>query len=131
MHSMAFEPPAPMEEPLAPESVYLNYAERFWPPAIAFIVMGVVLTTFVRGRGAAQAARASMQGVLASSQGRTVQEMERALGGGGFGGARNQDTLGQDAGIFGYVPAGIVPKLSTPLEPKIAAQVIKGWLNEG
>jgi flagellar M-ring protein FliF len=139
VHSMAFEPAPAPEAPEPEPSVYLNYAERFWPPALAAMVASVVLVSFLRGRKTAQAAQASLNGVLASSAGRTVQEIEQALGrtlganGGGISAAALQQGLSGAsgaAGNFGFVPSGIVPKLAGNLEPKVAAQVIKGWLNE-
>jgi flagellar biosynthesis/type III secretory pathway M-ring protein FliF/YscJ len=144
VHSMAFEPALPMDAPQAEPSVYLNYAERFWPPALAAIVCAIVLGTFLKGRRQVSEARTNLSNVLASSSGRTVQEIEQAISRAGLGGASGgtgtlgmgdsalqQALAGTDAGILGMVPAGIVPKLASNLEPKVAAQVIKGWLNEG
>lgn len=138
VHSMAFEPVPAVEAPPPEQSVYLNYAERFWPPALAAIVCAVVLVTFLRGKQSINEANANLSNVLAAGSGRTVQEIERALGRSGGGAFGSQDNralhdalLGTDAGSMGYVPAGIVPKLASNVEPKVAAQVIKGWLNEG
>ena len=141
VHSMAFEPAPAMEAPLPEQSVYLNYVERFWPPALAAIVCAVVLTTFLRGRRNNNEANANLSNVLASGSGRTVQEIEQALGRSGLGSFVNRTSpadqqalhdalLGTEAGSLGHVPANIVPKLASNLEPKVAAQVIKGWLNE-
>jgi flagellar M-ring protein FliF len=142
VHSMAFEPAPAMEPALPEQPAYLNYVERFWPPALAAIVCAVVLVTFLRGRRTINEANANLSNVLAAGSGRTVQEIEQALGRSGLGNLVNRTSpadqqalhdalLGTDGANFGYVPGSIVPKLASNLEPKVAAQVIKGWLNEG
>lgn len=127
VQSMAFEPvAAPAAE--APEPVaWVHTAERFWPPALALLGVGVLAAMVFRltpARTAAPAGGAS--NALLGDTPRTVRELEEAIRAAAGGGQPGGGTSIQ----LGGAPPEVVAKLTTRLEPKLAASVLKGWLNE-
>lgn len=113
---------------LAPEeaepAAYGRMFERFWPPVLALFAALMLGLIVVRLKPGASTSPSMGDGLLPGSP-RTVAELERALSaaaasGGSPGGMVN----------LGNAPPDVMAKLTTRLEPKLAASVLKGWLNE-
>ena len=108
---------------------WVNVAERFWPPLVALLAIGILGTVAWRARpqassGASGAGDAGAHGGSPSLGGgaSTVRELEDAIG--------RATADGASAFHLGVPPPDVMAKLTTRLEPKLAASVLKGWLNE-
>lgn len=113
------------EPETAAQAAWSRLLERFWPPVLALFAALMLGLLVVRLKPAATVGPSLGEGLLPGSP-RTVAELERALSAAAAGGG------GSPAGMvnLGSVSPGVVAKLTTRLEPKLAASVLKGWLNE-